>query len=75
MFGVGWVTALILLCLLAAAAWLIRRIIRGVLTPWRRRPSDDLDDGHSGTSGSLDWASQVLEAGRRKYRRDRGFGR
>ena len=49
MLGFSWVAALILLCLLAAAGWLIRRGLRRALAPWRRR---ELDGTPSTANGS-----------------------
>jgi hypothetical protein len=74
MLGFSWVAALILLCLLAAAGWLIRRGLRRALAPWRRRPTRELDGMQSTATGSRDWATQVLDEGRTARRHDRGSG-
>lgn len=75
MFGFDWVAALILLGLLAAIGWLVRRAFRRPIQSSRRSSDGDSRDvrgTQSLTPDHADWATQVLDHGRAAKRRDRG---
>ncbi|WP_427889131.1 hypothetical protein ACQHIV_37800 [Kribbella sp. GL6] len=69
MFGVSWVEGLIFLCLLAAAVFLIRRLLRRLLKPWRRS-SDEPDATPDKPADSRDWTTDVLDEARGTQPRD-----
>lgn len=64
MFGLSWVSALILLGLLAAIAWLFRRLFRRAIESTRRAGRGDsrnVGGSQSATPDNDDWATQVLD--------------